>query len=152
MTIEWKLEKRILKDLKLHPKNPRQLSKDQRRHLASSLDRFGLVEKIIINQDNMIIGGHQRYRILKEKGERDVECWVPNRLLNSHEVDELCIRLNRNQGSFDYDILANEFDVADLMDWGFSEADITHDFLPEEKEEKKKKKKSSVCPSCGHEF
>ena len=37
---------------------------------------------------------------------------------------ELNIRLNKNVGEFDYDILANMFDVGDLTAWGFSEKDL----------------------------
>ena len=50
--------------------NPRQLTKDQYKHLKDSIDRFGLVDPILVNKNkerqNIIIGGHQRVRIAKE--------------------------------------------------------------------------------------
>lgn len=151
--IQWLLEKRLIKDLKPHPKNPRQLSKDQERHLRTSIDKFGLAEKIIINTDNTIIGGHQRINILKSMKEKEIECWVPERELTDLEVDELCIRLNRNHGDFDFDILANQFDIPDLLEWGFNVDDLDIGAFEEiESDTKDKTKKLTTCPQCGHEF
>lgn len=152
--IEWHLETRKLKDLKPHPKNPRQLTKDQERQLRTSVTKFGLIEKLIINTDNMIIGGHQRYQILKNCKAKEIECWVPSRLLDEKEVDELCIRLNRNHGEFDFDILANLWEVPDLLDWGFKVEELEL-IDPEElnsKEKVDKEEKLTVCPKCAHEF
>lgn len=151
--IEWHLEMRLLKDLRPHPKNPRYLSKDQARHLTISLNKFGLSEKPIINTDGTIIGGHQRIQILRKQKVKQIECWVPNRELNNEEMDELNIRLNRNHGDFDFDILANQFEVPDLVEWGFKPEDLeiilTEDV---ESEKQEKKKKLTTCPSCGCEF
>lgn len=145
--IEWTLESRKLKDLKEHPKNPRILTSEQGFQLQKSLERFGIVEKLIINTDNCVIGGHQRLKILKKMGVKEVECWVPNRTLDDGEVDELCIRLNRNHGLFDYEKLANEWDLPDLLDWGFTIDELD---LGSEKEEKEKKDKPpKLCPHCG---
>lgn len=152
--IEWHLEKRLLKDLKPHPKNPRQLTKDQERALSTSISKYGLSEKPIINTDGTIIGGHQRLNILKKQKVKEVECWVPHRELNSDEVDELCIRLNRNHGEFDYDVLANEWSVVDLLDWGFraEELELIDPDEVESKEKQEKKKKLTTCPNCAYEF
>ena len=37
---------------------------------------------------------------------------------------ELNVRLNKNMGEFDYDILADMFDVEELTDWGFNETEL----------------------------
>ena len=154
MTITWEIRNISLKDLKPHPNNPRFISKDQSRLLEEMIDKFGLIDKPIVNIDFTIIGGHQRIKILKKMKKKEVECWVPDRFLTEEEVNRLCIGLNRNQGEFDYDILANSFDVIDLINWGFSEDDLLGNFenLIEETEEKQEKNKKVTCPSCGHEF
>lgn len=117
--INWHLETRKLADLKDHPKNPRKLDKDQAEHLQKSLEKFGLIDKPIINLDNQIIGGHQRKNVLKKMKLKQIECFVPDHMLTPEEVDELNIRLNRNTGDWDWDILANQWDTEQLIDWGF---------------------------------
>jgi len=120
----WQLEKRKLADLIGYHKNPRQLSEKEAQQLKRSIARFGLADKPIINTDNTIIGGHQRVAILKELGYSEVECWVPHQKLSDEEVEEFCIRLNRNHGQWDWDILANEFDEDHLFEIGFTEYDF----------------------------
>lgn len=118
--MQWHLEKRNINDLKDHPKNPRQLSKHDAEHLQKSIDKFGLIDKPIINLDNQIIGGHQRKAILKKLKIKEIDCWVPDKELTQEQVDELNVRLNKNTGTFDFDILANEWNLDDLLEWGFT--------------------------------
>jgi hypothetical protein len=49
---------------------------------------------------------------------------IPSRKLTNAECDELSVRLRRNTGEFDYEILANEFEVKDLLEWGFEQQDL----------------------------
>jgi len=152
--INWKIEKRNISDLKDHPKNPRTLSKDQSFHLKRSLEKFGLIDKPIVNLDNTIIGGHQRIKILLGLGYKEIDCWVPEHPLTEKDIDELNIRLNKNTGEWDFDILANEWIDLNLIEWGFSASDLgielPEDVMEEEQEEEDKKLK--MCPQCGHEF
>lgn len=152
--IKWNLETRKLKDLKPHPKNPRKLSKHDAKHLQASIDKFGLIDKPIITHEGMIIGGHQRIAVLKKSKAKEVECWVPDQELDEKDIDELCIRLNRVNGEFDFDILANEFDIPDLIEWGFANEELIgfDEIEEEQKSESKQQKKTKMCPSCGHEF
>jgi hypothetical protein len=93
------------------------------------------------------IAGHQRLRVLALNKESSVECWVPDRLLTPKEVRELCIRMNQNTGDFDFDILANEFDVKDLMEWGFEEKELQITIEGEEIQDEKVRKKSTITIS-----
>jgi ParB-like chromosome segregation protein Spo0J len=152
--INWHLEKRKISTLTPHPKNPRELRNNQEMQLRTSLDKFGLADKPIINTDGMIIGGHMRVRILKGKKIKEVECWVPDRQLEEQEVNELNIRLNKNTGEWDFDVLANEWELTDLVTWGFDpeELDI---FINEEKAVSRASEEDlalTTCPKCGHEF
>ena len=79
--MKWSLVTVPIKQLKEHPNNPRSLSKDQAAHLQKSLDRFGLIDKPIINTDYTIIGGHQRLKLLKKNKLKEVECWMPDETL-----------------------------------------------------------------------
>jgi hypothetical protein len=153
--ISWKLQEVPIKDLKEHPKNPRQIDKDKTQHLTDLIAKFGLIDKPILNADFMIIGGHQRIKILKKQKVKTVECWVCEQQLSDAEIDELCIGLNLHQGKFDYDVLANLWDPLDLLNYGFSEEQLmgTFDTAEKDKEEKKNSsKKEKECPNCGHQF
>lgn len=119
-SLSWHLEVLPLSKLKAHEKNPRQISKDQMGHLEGLIDKFGMIDKPIVNLDFTIIGGHQRIKVLKRKKVKSVECWIPDRQLEQEEVDHLCIGLNLNRGDWDFDILANLWDPVDLLNWGFS--------------------------------
>ena len=147
--IKWTTEVRLIKGLKKHPKNPRQLTKDQHQHLKTSLEKFGIADKPIINTDGTIIGGHQRLKVLKELGHKEIEVLVPNRELTPEEVDEFCIRLNKNTGEFDYEILANEWDIQDLVDWGFNEKDLELYLDEDDRPLGEEKAESCKCPTCG---
>jgi len=111
--------------------NPRQLTKDQYQGLKDSITRFGLVDPVIINKhkerDNIIVGGHQRVKIAKDLGYKEVPCVEVN--LTPEKERELNIRLNKNTGEWDWDSLANYFDVSDLLEWGFTDDELQ--FEPE---------------------
>lgn len=150
--ITWKLETRKIKDLKEHPKNPRQISQQQGIQLQNSLENFGIIEKPIINKDNMIIGGHQRLKMLKKMGIKEISCWIPDEELTEEQVDELCIRLNKNTGTFDEDVLGNSWEPGKLLEWGFETDEIFGKGLFASDEPKEKKKKTKNCPHCGEEI
>ena len=126
--INWHTEKRHLRDLIEWDKNPRQLSKHDAEHIQRSLEKFGVADPLVINTDNLIIGGHQRKRILQMIASADpdyqVDVRVPDRQLTDEEVAELNIRLNKNSGNWDWDVLANEFEAIELIDWGFTEEQL----------------------------
>ena len=115
--------------------NPRQLTKDQHSQLKDSIKRFGLVDPLIVNKNkerkNILVGGHQRLRIAKELGINKIPCVEVD--LSLDQEKELNIRLNKNVGEWDYDSLANYFDVGELMDWGFTDDELQ--FYEEEPEQ-----------------
>jgi DNA modification methylase len=124
--IAWTLKTLDISALTDYFKNPRSLTKDQYAQLKASLDKFGMIDKPIINADSAhtVIGGHQRLHVLRAEGVKQIECWLPSRELDAREVEELNIRLNKNTGAWDFDVLANQWDVPDLLEWGFSEKEL----------------------------
>lgn len=135
MIREWIMEERLLKELKPNPKNPRRMSKHMAEQLSKSLDKFGQCEPIVINRDGTIIGGHQRVKTLKNLGASTAYVMVPTSLLSEEEADELCIRLNKNSGIFDDDLLANAWDIDLLLNCGFTLQELHMDMEPEEEKE-----------------
>ena len=105
--------------------NPRQISNKQYEDLKASMEKFGCVDPIIINinpdRQNVVVGGHQRLRILRELGAENVPTVSVN--LSQEDERELNVRLNKNGGEWDIDLLSN-FDIVDLKEWGFKEIEL----------------------------
>lgn len=122
----WHTETRKIKELKEHEKNPRKITKDQMEKLKQSLKSFNYVETVVINLDNTILAGHMRIRALKAlgRGKEDIEVRVPNRQLTPKEAEEYLIRSNKNSGEWDWERLANEWEIPDLFNWGFTEDEL----------------------------
>lgn len=117
--------------------NPRKISKDAMEELKNSIRRFGLVDPIIVNsapeRNGIVIGGHMRLRAAQELGFEA----VPVVYLNIPDLErekELNIRLNKNTGEFDWDLLAN-FDESFLKGIGFSSEELDDIFKLEESPE-----------------
>jgi ParB-like chromosome segregation protein Spo0J len=130
-----KIESKLITELKPATYNPRQISTKQYNDLKASIKKFGLVDPVIVNKDNTVIGGHQRLKICKELKYIEIDCIVLD--LSKEEERELNIRLNKNTGDFDLDVLANEFDIEELTDWGFKhiDLDINIDKLEDDKQD-----------------
>ena len=63
-----KIEMLKLSQLKPSPNNPRSIDSQAMSALTNSIEKFGLVEPIVVNTrggKKTIIGGHQRYKALK---------------------------------------------------------------------------------------
>jgi DNA modification methylase len=121
-----------IKDLKAAEYNPRRLTKDQAARLEESLSGFGVVEPAVINmsigRECTIVGGHQRIRIAKRLGLKTFPCVLVD--LSLEKERELNVRLNKNTGEFDFDMLANHFNVEELLNWGFNQEELKIDVSP----------------------
>ena len=155
--IKWHIEKRELSSLRGWEKNPRILSDKGMADLKKSIDKFGLAEPIVIQPDGLIIGGHARYRALVESGEKNGDCYVPEKPLTDKQVQELNIRLNKNiAGEFDFKKLADKWDIEELREWGFEDWEFgipsAVDTESQDQPDETIPKTLTKCPQCGHEF
>lgn len=120
------IKKVPIADLKFADYNPRNITEKQVADLKSSIEKFGVVEPVVANSNpermNVIVGGHQRTRILQMLGYAEVPVVYVN--LDLEKEKELNIRLNKNTGEWDWEKLANEFNVDDLISFGFSKAEF----------------------------
>lgn len=125
-------------DLKLAAYNPRKWNEEQIAALKESVTRFGLVDPIICNNApermNIVIGGHFRLKVAKDLGFKEVPV-IYVTIQDIAKEKELNLRLNKNLGEFDFDLLKG-FDEAFLKDIGFSTEDLDSifeiDTTPEE--------------------
>ncbi len=165
--VKWTIESRKLSELKEYDKNPRRITEKGLGDLIKSLELFGLAEPIVINRDDIIIGGHARVQALKRvKGKNaKIDVYVPDMLLDEKQVQKPCIRLNKNvAGTSDFDMLTNEDDARDLVAWGFSEDELGFGEPDEDEEENSggdgdgdaheedDDARNIKCPKCNHDF
>lgn len=118
-----------IKDLKPAEYNPRKIDDEMLQQLKTSLANFNCVEPAVININperfNIIIGGHQRIKAAKSLNWKEFPCVEVN--LSLERERELNVRLNKNTGEFDFDLLDEFFEKDDLLDWGFSADDFEDD-------------------------
>ena len=96
------LKKLKIGDLKIATYNPRKelTEKDKEyQKIKNSIENFGYVSPLIINNDMTVIGGHQRLKVLKELGFTELECIVVD--LDKTNEKALNIALNKIQGDWD---------------------------------------------------
>lgn len=149
-----KFEKIKLIDLEPADYNPRYISSEELEKLTNSVHNFGFVDPIIINlQNNRIIGGHQRYKVLMEDYDHnkqlnllklgDIGWCFPDtdlKLENEDKEKALNIALNKIQGEWDDVKLAELFKDIDADEGfdvtltGFSEFEVEEMLFEEDGE------------------
>jgi len=128
--ITWANEKRKLSELVPWERNPRQITDKQAKRLEESFEQFGQVEIIAIGPENQIYNGHQRLKVLSQKygSNYEVDVRVASRALTEKEREKLTIFLHKGAaGDWDFDVLANEFELDDLLNWGFEPKELDLD-------------------------
>lgn len=114
-----------ISELKPAAYNPRKISDKAYVDLQESLRRFNMLDPLIVNgsaeRRNTIIGGHQRYRAAKELGFKTVPVVYVD--LDEARERELNLRLNRNTGEWDFELL-KQLDIELLLDVGFDDTDL----------------------------
>ena len=121
-----KIEKRKISELIRAEYNPRKISVVQLQELKDGIEEFGLVEPLVVNENperkNVIVGGHQRLKLWEELGNKVVDCSIVNLPLDKER--KLNIKLNKNGGTFDDDLLKEFFDYEELIEWGFTVSEL----------------------------
>jgi DNA modification methylase len=122
----WTPSVKKISELKPSEYNPRKMTTQEKKDIENSIDGFGRVVPLVVNigtRENILIGGHQRWKIYKEKGVEEIDVVVPSRELTLEEEKELNLRLNKNTGSWDLEKLV-EMDLDLLLNVGFSDEEL----------------------------
>lgn len=130
MTTEMKMETRSLASLRPAEYNPRvqlQPADPEYQNIKRSIETFGYVDPIIVNQDGTIIGGHQRYNVMKDLGYTEAQVVVVD--LDKNNEKALNIALNKITGEWDEiklkDLLLDlDLNDYDLTATGFSSKEV----------------------------
>ena len=144
--------KRLEKIYKLrkHPENPRVIKDAKFQLLVDSIKDFPeMLEKrpLVVNEDLQVLGGNMRLRAAQEAGLKEI--WIDvAQGWSINKQNEFIIKDNSNFGDWDWDVLANSWEVNDLKDWGLNmpvmfEGDLDFDTERTETDNKLK------CEHCG---
>lgn len=100
MKKEAKFELRQLKDLKNWEDNPRSILKEDFERLKSQIKKLGLYKTLLVNQDNIVLGGNMRLRAFKDLGFKEVMCGIVE-TTNPGEMLEYALSDNDQAGVTD---------------------------------------------------
>ena len=110
--------------------NPRKWNEAQTNALKESITKFGLVDPILCNSAkermNTVIGGHFRLAVAKELGFKEMPVVYVN-IADIEKEKELNVRLNKNLGEFDFELLKG-FGEEFLGSVGFSTRELDNIF------------------------
>lgn len=143
--------------LKGLPKNPRFIKDEKYQQLLRSIEaspEFLEARTVIVYplaKDRYItIAGNMRLRACRELGIKDIPCYVFPKATTIEKLKEFTIKDNLPFGNWDWDMLANEWEVDNLQDWGMecdflvSEESNIDDFFEEAVEQKKEESEKDV--------
>lgn len=150
-----------LSTIKPNPYNPRKIAPKNLKKLMDSISEFSAMlylRPIVVDENNIILGGNQRYLALKALKFKDIPGeWIKKaENLTEDEKKRFIIADNVAFGEWDFEKLELNFDKLDLEFYGFDLKNINPEIKKEEpkKEDSNKPKTSSfiTCPHCGEQF
>jgi len=124
----------LINEIKSNPNNPRIIKDVKFKQLVKSIQDFPQMlelRPIVIDENNMVLGGNMRLKACIEAGMTDVPVIHANNL-SEPQKKEFIVKDNVGYGEWDWDDLANNWDVEELTQWGL---DIPNFDVIDEKEQ-----------------
>ena len=120
MSSTHQIETLPISQINPNPENPRSISKLMFQKLKKSLQDFPEMlykRPLVVDENNTVLGGNMRLMVLKDLNYREVpviraEGWTEK------QKQEFVVKDNVAFGEWDWDVLANEWDVDSLDEWG----------------------------------
>jgi hypothetical protein len=115
-----KVEVLPISSIKSNPNNPRVIKDDKFEKLVKSIQEFPKmleIRPIVVNDDMIVLGGNMRLKACKAAGLKEVPV-IKASELTEDEQRQFIIKDNVSGGEWDWDMLANEWDVEQLTEWG----------------------------------
>lgn len=123
-----------LKDIKLNPSNPRVIKDNKFKKLVKSIQEFPemlSIRPIVVNQDNIVLGGNMRLRACQEAKLKEVPVIIASDL-TPEQQKEFIIKDNIGFGEWDFELLANEWNMEELAEWGLDVPKFPEEHVPED--------------------
>jgi len=116
-----------------NPKNPRIIKDDKFKKLVKSIQEFPQMlelRPIVVDGNMVVLGGNMRLKACIAAGLKEVPIIIADKLTDAQKA-EFIIKDNVGFGEWDWDLLANEWEVKDLFNWG---VDIPSAYFDDDKE------------------
>jgi ParB-like chromosome segregation protein Spo0J len=114
------IQKIKVSEIRPNPNNPRVIKDDKFKKLVQSITDFPQMlelRPIVVNDDMIALGGNMRLKALEHLGIEETYI-IKAKDLTDKQEQEFIIKDNVGYGEWDWDQLANEWDVEDLDEWG----------------------------------
>ena len=145
-----------VKDLKPYEKNAKKHDQTQIDNVAKSIEKYGFVQPLVIDKNNVVIIGHCRLEASKKLKLKEVPCVLVDSLTDE-QVKELRLLDNKlNESEWDLDLISEELADLDLsdfeLDWGLPNNDIDWASVEDLSEQTYDKPEHNMleCPFCHH--
>ena len=138
----------LIQEIIPNPNNPRLIKDHKFKQLVKSIQDFPQMlelRPIVIDEHNMVLGGNMRLKACLEAGLTDVPVIHANNLTDAQKK-EFIIKDNISFGEHDFDILANEWNIIELDEWGLDIPAFANNDIEETNDNAKGGK---TCPNCG---
>jgi site-specific DNA-methyltransferase (adenine-specific) len=125
------MERVDIRQVRSNPDNPRFIKGDKFEKLVKSIREFPQMlelRPIVVNKDMIVLGGNMRLKACEEAGIEQVPIIFADNLTEEQQK-EFIIKDNSSFGEWDWDLLANEWETQDLIEWGL---DIPDDWAVDE--------------------
>lgn len=153
------MTKTVLKisEIKNNPNNPRLIKDDKFDKLVTSIKEFPEMldaREIVVNKDHIILGGNMRFKAAKEAGLKEIPVKIVD--WSEEKQRQFIIKDNVSGGEWDFDLIANEWDLEELTEWGLDlpswDNDQNVDTNKEIDVEGLLSENAIECPRCKFEF
>jgi site-specific DNA-methyltransferase (adenine-specific) len=124
--------------VKANPNNPRIIKDDKFAKLVKSINEFPQMlnlRPIVVNDDMVVLGGNMRLKACKEAGLKEIPI-IKASELTEQQQKEFIVKDNVGYGEWDWDDLANNWDVDELTEWGLDiPGFVNEETIPEVEED-----------------
>ena len=142
-----------LKDIHLYKRNARK--NDQAVDaVVKSIEQCSYIAPIVVDENNVILAGHTRYKAMKKIGREECECIVKSGLTEEQKRKFRLLDNKTNElADWDFELLADELDGLDFgeldLKCGIEIPDFDIEVTNDNDGEKNVKVSTLTCPKCG---
>ena len=140
--------------IKPNEENPRFITDSKFKKLVKSIKQFPEMletRPLVVDEDMVVLGGNMRLKALKSAGVfevtvHQVKGWTED------QKKEFIIKDNLGYGEWDWDIVANTYEISEVKDWGMDIPNFDEIEQIENQGDTEEESDPETCKHCGKVF